>query len=95
VAVACTTTDDVAVLEHHARRAQECPPPQSSCPVHDGANKLAVLNGIQGHVPAHNFLLVPTERIKGIECPAIVRPTATNYWQYASEERLDNRNRLV
>lgn len=40
----------------------------------------AVLKDIEG---ATQFLLIPTDRITGIEDPAILAPNAPNYWQAA------------
>jgi CDP-diacylglycerol pyrophosphatase len=41
-----------------------------------------VLNG-QAPPVTHNFLLVPTRRVKGIECPYLWSSNAPNYWQDA------------
>ncbi|MBS0448742.1 MAG: CDP-diacylglycerol diphosphatase [Proteobacteria bacterium] len=44
----------------------------------------AVLKDLRGVL---QFLLIPTERITGIESPAILAPDATNYWQDAWDAR--------
>jgi CDP-diacylglycerol pyrophosphatase len=62
-------------------KVQEClqHPPGTCLEVnpHEG---VAVVRGSQGKT---DFLLVPTVRIKGIECPKIWQPGAPNYWELA------------
>lgn len=59
----------------------------TSCPVYDDPHGCVVLYGRRvppgGQAPTHNFLLVPTIRIMGIECPTIVTNPTPNYWQSA------------
>ena len=53
--------------------------PQTNCLVND--SDYVVLNG--GANTTHDYLLVPTRRISGIECPLIWDQNAPNYWQDA------------
>jgi CDP-diacylglycerol pyrophosphatase len=41
---------------------------------------------LRGGPSDHNFLLVPTRRVKGIECPYIWSASAPNYWLHAWEQ---------
>lgn len=46
----------------------------------------AVHNGAPRGTPStYDYLLIPTNRISGIECPKIWQPNALNLWQYARE----------
>ena len=53
--------------------------PQTNCLVND--SDYVVLNG--GANTTHDYLLVPTRRVSGIECPLIWDQNAPNYWQDA------------
>jgi len=46
----------------------------------------AVHNGAPHGTPStYDLLLIPTNRVSGIECPKIWQPNALNLWQYARE----------
>jgi CDP-diacylglycerol pyrophosphatase len=50
------------------------------CEFVDGARKYVILKDRVGKV---QYLLIPTDRIAGIESPEILAPDAPNYWQEA------------
>jgi CDP-diacylglycerol pyrophosphatase len=45
----------------------------------------AVHNGAHGAPSTYDLLLLPTNRVSGIECPKIWAPNALNLWQYARD----------
>lgn len=75
---------------------------ETNIPPHKPGNLVVVRPGVQpdpqrtqyyairkgGDHPGHNddFLLVPTNRIQGIECSYLWQPTQSNLWRYASVE---------
>ena len=63
----------------------------SPCAAVDLGGHYAVLKDIVG---VAQFLLIPTERIGGIEDPKILVPGATNYWEAAWEARSFVNSRL-
>jgi len=68
----------------HEQAAHD-PTPCTSVNLSHGTEKgFVVLKDING---ASQFLLIPTARIGGIEDPAILAPTATNYWDAAWQAR--------
>ncbi|GAA1171099.1 CDP-diacylglycerol diphosphatase [Pseudonocardia alaniniphila] len=71
-----------------AERAKKCgeayrdpkkPPPPSYCLI--GGRRDVVLHG--GGSTTHDFLLVPTTRVKGIECPLLLGDAGRQYWEDA------------
>lgn len=49
----------------------------------------AVHNGARRGTPStYDYLLLPTNRVSGIECPKIWQPDALNLWQYARNAAL-------
>ena len=66
-------------------QADRDPSPCAEVDIATGVDKgFAVLKDINGIA---QFLLIPTERISGIEDPAILAPGATNYWSAAWDAR--------
>jgi CDP-diacylglycerol pyrophosphatase len=55
------------------------PTPPQYCLI--GGKRDVVLHG--GGSPSHDFLLVPTTRIKGIECPLLLSDLGRQYWEDA------------
>jgi CDP-diacylglycerol pyrophosphatase len=71
-----------------AERAKKCgeayrdpkkPPPPQYCLI--GGKRDVVLRG--GAPTSHDFLLVPTTRIQGIECPLLLSDLGRQYWEDA------------
>ncbi|CAB3756963.1 CDP-diacylglycerol diphosphatase [Paraburkholderia humisilvae] len=56
----------------------------SVCTKVDLAKRYAVLKDIQGNT---QFLLIPTDRVTGIESPLILKPDAPDYWVDAWDSR--------
>lgn len=54
------------------------------CRLVDRQRGFSILKDIVG---AGQFLLIPTQRLGGIESPELLAPDAPNYWAYAWEER--------
>jgi CDP-diacylglycerol pyrophosphatase len=54
------------------------------CAAVDLERRVAVLKDING---ANQFLLIPTDRVAGIETPSILDPGAPNYWAAAWQAR--------
>jgi CDP-diacylglycerol pyrophosphatase len=65
----------------HMRESNDPAP----CAIVDLAVGYVVLKDLVG---ATQFLLLPTERISGIESPAVLAPDAPNYWDHAWRARL-------
>lgn len=66
-------------------KADHNPAPCTEVDIAAGVDKgFAVLKDIRGIA---QFLLIPTERISGIEDPAILAPGTTNYWSAAWDAR--------
>src|SRR5271157_622215 len=63
--------------EHETRDPSPCAAVDLAQGVENGTVVLKDINGIA------QFLLMPTDRIGGIEDPAILAPGATNYWEAA------------
>jgi CDP-diacylglycerol pyrophosphatase len=69
---------------------EDCEPTQrrlsqpGRCQLVDLADHYAVLKDLNGDT---HFLLLPTDRITGIESPALLAPGAHNYWQAAWRAR--------
>ena len=69
---------------------QECVPhfiargDPGPCRMVDRERGFAILKDIVG---AAQFLLIPTQRLSGIESPELLAPDAPNYWAYAWEQR--------
>jgi CDP-diacylglycerol pyrophosphatase len=75
----------------HEQAAHD-PAPCADVNITDGVNKgYAVLKDIVG---ASQFLLIPTERLSGIEDPAVLADGATNYWEAAWQARSYAEDRL-
>jgi CDP-diacylglycerol pyrophosphatase len=86
----CGSTDDKGKRDELWIKAQECEkdrkmgnPPSNGCM--GTTSSYVVLNGAS-HPVKHNFLLVPTRRVKGIECPYIWSTNAPNYWKDAWDQ---------
>ncbi|HEY4074123.1 MAG TPA: CDP-diacylglycerol diphosphatase [Herbaspirillum sp.] len=68
---------------------QECVPDMNAhgdpgpCRLVDRERGFAILKDIVG---AGQFLLIPTQRLTGIESPELLLPDAPNYWAYAWEQ---------
>jgi len=69
---------------------EDCEPTQQrlgqpgKCQLVDLSDHYAVLKDLNGD---SHFLLLPTDRITGIESPALLAPGAHNYWQAAWQAR--------
>ncbi len=67
-----------------------CVPTQQSrgspgeCQLVDLADRFVILKDLRGNT---RFLLIPTDRITGIESPLLLQPGAVNYWRAAWEAR--------
>jgi CDP-diacylglycerol pyrophosphatase len=62
-------------------RAHDDPAP---CRLVDRQRGFTILKDIVG---PGQFLLIPTQRLSGIESPELLAPDAPNYWSYAWEQR--------
>lgn len=63
---------------------QEARGDPGECRLVDLAARYAVLKDLRGNT---RFLLLPTDRISGIESPLLLQPGAVNYWRAAWEAR--------
>lgn len=87
----CGAMDDTDVLWQKAHGCYLNPTPKTkACPAEDidpSPKPVWVVTNGGDHDPnrpnTQDFLLVPTDRIKGIECPKIWQPNAPDYWSTA------------